>query len=77
MRVFSDRLISEEDKDLFIKQCIRSEDSNFIKVADLDIASSIIFCNFVNSDADTPVYMESKDNDLLRISLGKVVEQYN
>ena len=52
MRVFSDRLINEEDKNLFIEQCLRSEDNNFIKQSDLECASSLIFCNFVNSDTD-------------------------
>ena len=35
MRVFSDRLISIEDKELFINQCFNCEESTFIKKEDL------------------------------------------
>ena len=77
MRVFSDRLINEEDKDLFVSECLTFEGSSFFNESDIQSASSIIFCNFVNPDLEDPVYMESKSNELLRISLQQVVEQYN
>ena len=48
MRVFSDRLISVEDKELFIKQCFNCENSTFFKKEDLKKASNLIFCNFVD-----------------------------
>ena len=31
MRVFSDRLINEEDKELFIRECLNFEGSSFFK----------------------------------------------
>ena len=35
MRVFSDRLIDEEDKALFVSECLKFEGSNFFKAEDL------------------------------------------
>lgn len=77
MRVFSDRLIDEDDKALFARECLSQEGSNFFKPDDLQNAPSLIFCNFVEPDSDSPIYMESLSNDYLRTSLGKVVEFYN
>ena len=77
MRVFSDRLIDEADKTLFTKECLNFEGSNFFREEDLKKASSLIFCNFVEPDTDSPMYMEALSNDYLRISLAKVVEQFN
>lgn len=77
MRVFSDRLIDEADKDLFARECLNFEGSTFFKEEDVKNAPSLIFCNFVEPDADSPMYMEALSNDYLRISLAKVVERYN
>ena len=77
MRVFNDRLISEDDKELFVRECLNFEGSSFFKPEEIANASNLIFCNFVEPNQDVPVYMESRSNDQLRQSLGKVVETYN
>lgn len=77
MRVFNDRLISEDDKELFVRECLKFEGSSFFKPEEIANASNLIFCNFVEPNQDVPVYMESRSNDQLRQSLGKVVETYN
>lgn len=77
MRVFNDRLISEDDKELFVKECLKFEGSSFFKPEEIGNASNLIFCNFVEPTADVPIYMESRSNEQLRQSLGKVVENYN
>lgn len=76
MRVFADRLISEEDRELFTRECLSFE-STFFKPEDLANASSLIFCNFVDARQDDPTYMEANSTDKLRESLGKFVERYN
>ena len=77
MRVFSDRLISEEDKDLFVSECLNFEGSRFLKDEEIRAASSLIFCNFVDPEDDPPVYKESRSSDSLRVSLSAVVERFN
>lgn len=77
MRVFSDRLIDHEDKDMFVRECLSFEDSSFFKKEDIENAHNLIFCNFVDANTDNPVYQESKTNDQLRVSLGKIIEVYN
>ena len=47
MRVFSDRLINEEDKNMFIAECLNFEDNRFFKKEELEDPASIIFANFV------------------------------
>jgi len=77
MRVFADRLIDEEDKELFASQCLNGGGSSFLKEEDLKHAQSLIFCNFVDSSLDEPTYMEAKSNDMLRTSLARVIEEFN
>ena len=77
MRVFSDRLINEEDKELFARECLSFEGSTFFKKDDLKNATSIIFCNFVEVDSDSAIYRESRSNDSLRVTLGQVIERFN
>ena len=47
MRVFSDRLINEEDKFMFISECLNFDNNRFFKKEELEDPASIIFCNFV------------------------------
>jgi len=63
MRVFSDRLIDEEDKRMFVRECLNSEGSTFFKDSEIEGAPSLIFCNFVDPNLDNPVYKESKSSD--------------
>ena len=77
MRVFADRLISEEDRDLFVKQCLDLESVTFLKAEEVDNAKNLVFCNFVDAKQDEPVYMQSHSSDSLRENLAKFVENYN
>lgn len=77
MRVFSDRLICHEDKDMFVRECLHFEDSSFFKPEEMTNAQNLIFCNFVDPSIENPIYQESKTNDMLRVSLGKIIETYN
>ena len=77
MRVFSDRLIDNDDKQLFINECLNFEGSSFFKAEDLKSASTLIFCNFVNPDPDNPVYMQATSNEALRAGLIKIIELFN
>lgn len=48
MRVFSDRLINDEDRKLFISECLNNkEDHSFIDFEKLGNPEDITFCNFV------------------------------
>ena len=48
MRVFSDRLINEDDKNMFIAECLNFENNRFFKKEELEDPGSIIFANFVD-----------------------------
>ena len=63
MRVFSDRLIDEEDKRIFVRECLNFESNRFFKDSEIEGAPSLIFCNFVDPNLDNPVYKESKSSD--------------
>ena len=69
MRTFSDRLIDDEDKELFVTECLNFDESKFFKKDEIANATNLIFCNFVKPELEDPIYMESKDNDLLRLAL--------
>ena len=56
MRVFSDRLICHEDKEMFVQECLNFEDSSFFKPEEIANAHNLIFCNFVNPTIENPVY---------------------
>ena len=77
MRVFSDRLISEEDKDLFVQECLHFENNKFFKREDLEDPASIIFANFVDMSAYPLEYKEVTDAEQARTTLEKVVQDYN
>jgi hypothetical protein len=48
MRVFSDRLINDEDRKLFISECLNNKvDQSFIDFEKLGNPEDITFCNFV------------------------------
>ena len=78
MRVFSDRLIDEQDKEYFKQECLNINAGTFFKEEDLKNADNIIFCNFVDPNIeDEAVYQESKSAIDLRDSLTKIIEQFN
>ena len=77
MRVFQDRLICQEDKELFVNECLKFEGSSFFKEEDIRNAQNLIFCNFVEPLLEDPIYMESRSNNGLRVSLNKIIESYN
>ena len=58
MRVFSDRLISEDDKALFVQECLNFDNNKFFKREDLEDPASIIFANFVDTNAYPLEYQE-------------------
>ena len=75
MRVFSDRLIDEQDKEYFKQECLNINAGTFFKEEDLKNADNIIFCNFVDPNIeDEAVYQESKSAIDLRDSLTKIIE---
>ena len=62
MRVFSDRLINEEDKNMFISECLNFEGSRFFKPEELEDPAGIIFANFVEGEKVHPLpYQEIKN----------------
>jgi dynein heavy chain len=58
MRVFADRLINDEDKQLFITECLnpKSESKSFIDFDKIGDPEKIIFNNFVVFKPEEPVY---------------------
>lgn len=71
MRVFSDRLISQADKQLFQEKCLQQ--SRFYQ----QNGSDLIFCNFVDFNPVQSVYQEVTDVLEIRHNLDKIVETYN
>ena len=69
MRVFSDRLISAEDKNLFVTQCLQPAGFKH------ESPQSLIFCNFI--DTSTNVYQEVFDATFIKTQTEKVIEAYN
>ena len=60
MRVFSDRLINEEDKNMFVTECLNFENNRFFKKEELEDPHLIIFANFVEMSSYPPAYQEIK-----------------
>jgi dynein heavy chain, axonemal len=78
MRVFSDRLINDEDKRLFIAQCLKSKDSKFINMESLGDPEKVLFCNFTKYSPDsTPSYEEVKNETDLQSALTNILQIYN
>ena len=77
MCVFSDRLISEDDKNLFVQECLNFDNNKFFKREDLEDPASIIFANFVDMNAYPLEYQEVTDLKQVRATLEKVVQDYN
>lgn len=78
MRVFSDRLISDDDKRLFVLQCIKDQNSSFIDLGKIADPESIVFNNFVKFDpANEPVYEESTTINDMKVTLEHILTLYN
>ena len=78
MRVFSDRLISEDDKSMFVAECLNLGDNRFFKKEELEDPAAIIFANFVEArDGYAPAYQEVKDMGRTRDALHKIIASFN
>lgn len=78
MRVFSDRLISDDDKKKFLQKCIEDQNSAFIDMAKIGDPESIVFNNFVKFDPQNdPIYEESISMTDMRSTLERILTLYN
>ena len=77
MRVFSDRLINEDDKNLFVAECLSLEDNRFFKKEELEDPAGIIFANFVDPGAHPPAYQEVTDMSRTKDALNVIIESFN
>ena len=77
MRVFSDRLINEDDKNMFVTECLSFDNNRFFKKEELEDPQSIIFANFVEMSQNPPSYQEIKDTRKIKETLNKVIEDFN
>jgi len=80
-RVFADRLISEEDKQIFINSCMKLQpkdgknDKSFINLDELGKSpSDLLFCTFVQFNPMFPVYQEVEDKDGLKRTLANIMQ---
>ena len=74
MRVFADRLIEDEDKKLFVKECLEQPSDSksskpFIDLDKIGDPEKIVFNNFVVFNPIEPVYQESKSEEEMKITL--------
>lgn len=79
LRVFSDRLINEDDQKWFEKQMLELS-TRYLKTsyteADL-FEKPVVFCDFVKPDADPKFYEECRDLPRLTNVLNDVLDNYN
>ena len=69
MRVFADRLINDEDKKLFISECLhqKSDNKGFIDLDKIGDPEKIVFNNFVIFSQIEPIYQEClSESDMKR-----------
>jgi hypothetical protein len=71
MRVYSDRLINQADKVLFLEKCLNP--ARFFT----ENAQDIVFCNFVEFNPVINLYLEVNSTQDIRHQLNKILEQYN
>jgi dynein heavy chain, axonemal len=77
MRVFADRLISDEDKQLFIEECLNTKDTAFTDMSKIGKPENLLFCNFAHSPDTETVYDEVTDLSTLPHVLESIQTSYN
>ena len=79
-RVFSDRLINQEDSDWFIEQVMEQLNKNFKSSLELDELfgeSKVMFADLLKLDAPIRLYEEIKDKNKLLKQLNSSLDEYN
>merc|ERR1719506_2853849 len=77
-RVFEDRLTTSDDHEWFVSQLTECVSSKFgMKWSDIVRTERLLYCDFVDPNADPRVYQEVEDIDKLKLVVNDFLEEHN